>query len=138
MKKHYQNHQNTTALLCKPEAELSAAIPSVKPAKTLQGNEVMDVQRILLASLDEVKKEKEQLENDPKYVNFKVTSKFRTLFAQDGAVNEEGILATELERIYGRYTQKVQEYLKKQGELLKNVQNAHQDFSNNETLKQRI
>lgn len=36
----YQSHRDTIALLCKPEAELNAAIPSANPAKTLQGSEV--------------------------------------------------------------------------------------------------
>ncbi|NWQ68835.1 PDC6I protein, partial [Neopipo cinnamomea] len=129
VKERYQSHRDTIALLCKPEAELNAAIPSANPAKTLQGNEVVNVLRTLLSSLDEVKKEREQLENDLKSVNFDMTSKFLTALAQDGAINEEAISVTELDRIYGSYTQKVQESLKKQEELLKNIQNAHQDFS---------
>lgn len=40
VKERYQTHRDTIALLCKPEAELNAAIPSANPAKTLQGNEV--------------------------------------------------------------------------------------------------
>ncbi|KFQ00339.1 Programmed cell death 6-interacting protein, partial [Haliaeetus albicilla] len=129
VKERYQSHRDTIALLCKPEAELNAAIPSANPAKTLQGNEVVNVLRTLLANLDEVKKEREQLENDLKSVNFDMTSKFLTALAQDGAINEEAISVAELDRIYGSYTQKVQESLKKQEELLKNIQNAHQDFS---------
>ncbi|KAM9199900.1 programmed cell death 6-interacting protein isoform 1-T1 [Mergus octosetaceus] len=125
----YQSHRDTIALLCKPEAELNTAIPSANPAKTLQGSEVVNVLRTLLAGLDEVKKEREQLENDMKAVNFDMTSKFLAALAQDGAINEEAISVTELDRIYGSYTQKVQESLKKQEELLKNIQNAHQDFS---------
>ncbi|XP_035172414.1 programmed cell death 6-interacting protein isoform X1 [Oxyura jamaicensis] len=125
----YQSHRDTIALLCKPEAELNAAIPSANPAKTLQGSEVVNVLRTLLSGLDEVKKEREQLENDMKAVNFDMTSKFLAALAQDGAINEEAISVTELDRIYGSYTQKVQESLKKQEELLKNIQNAHQDFS---------
>ncbi|KFQ31542.1 Programmed cell death 6-interacting protein, partial [Mesitornis unicolor] len=129
VKERYQSHRDTIALLCKPESELNAAIPSANPAKTLQGSEVVNVLRTLLANLDEVKKEREQLENDLKSVNFDMTSKFLTALAQDGAINEEAISVTELDRIYGSYTQKVQESLKKQEELLKNIQNAHQDFS---------
>ncbi|GAB0184261.1 programmed cell death 6-interacting protein [Grus japonensis] len=129
VKERYQSHRDTIALLCKPESELNAAIPSANPAKTLQGSEVVNVLRTLLANLDEVKKEREQLENDLKCVNFDMTSKFLTALAQDGAINEEAISVTELDRIYGSYTQKVQESLKKQEELLKNIQNAHQDFS---------
>ncbi|XP_010213317.1 PREDICTED: programmed cell death 6-interacting protein [Tinamus guttatus] len=129
VKERYQSHRDTIALLCKPEAELNAAIPSANPAKTLQGSEVVNVLRTLLANLDEVKKEREQLENDLKSVNFDMTSKFLAALAQDGAINEEAISVTELDRIYGSYTQKVQDSLKKQEELLKNIQSAHQEFS---------
>ncbi|XP_074844296.1 programmed cell death 6-interacting protein isoform X2 [Carettochelys insculpta] len=129
VKERYQTHRDTIALLCKPEAELNAAIPSANPAKTMQGSEVVGVLRSLLAGLDEVKKEREQLENDLKSVNFDMTSKFLTALAQDGAINEEAISVTELDRIYGSLTHKVQETLKKQEELLKNIQNTHQEFS---------
>lgn len=51
-----------------------------------------------------------------------MTSKFLTALAQDGVINEEAISVTELDRIYGGLTTKVQESLKKQEELLKNIQ----------------
>lgn len=44
----YNAHCDMITLLCKPENELVAAIPSANPAKTLQGSEVS---RSLLASL---------------------------------------------------------------------------------------
>ena len=40
VKERYQSHRDTISLLCKPEAELNAAIPSANPAKTMQGSEV--------------------------------------------------------------------------------------------------
>jgi programmed cell death 6-interacting protein len=75
-----------------------------------------------LTNLDEVKKEREGLENDLKSVNFDMTSKFLTALAQDGVINEEALSVTELDRIYGSLTNKVQESLKKQEGLLKNIQ----------------
>ncbi|EPY77776.1 hypothetical protein CB1_001185002 [Camelus ferus] len=122
VKERYQAHRDTIALLCKPEPELNAAIPSANPAKTMQGSEVVNVLKSLLTNLDEVKKEREGLENDLKSVNFDMTSKFLTALAQDGVINEEAISVTELDRIYGGLTTKVQESLKKQEGLLKNIQ----------------
>lgn len=75
-----------------------------------------------MTNLDEVKKEREGLENDLKSVNFDMTSKFLTALAQDGVINEEALSVTELDRIYGGLTTKVQESLRKQEELLKNIQ----------------
>ncbi|XP_045393189.1 programmed cell death 6-interacting protein isoform X1 [Lemur catta] len=129
VKERYQTHRDTIALLCKPEPELNAAIPSANPAKTMQGSEVVNVLKSLLTNLDEVKKEREGLENDLKSVNFDMTSKFLTALAQDGVINEEALSVTELDRIYGGLTTKVQESLKKQEGLLKSIQVSHQEFS---------
>lgn len=129
VKERYQSHRDTIALLCKPEPELNAAIPSANPAKTMQGSEVVNVLKSLLSNLDEIKKEREGLENDLKSVNFDMTSKFLTALAQDGVINEEALSVTELDRIYGGLTTKVQESLKKQEGLLKNIQVSHQEFS---------
>lgn len=129
VKERYQSHRDTIALLCKPEPELNAAIPSANPAKTMQGSEVVNVLKSLLTNLDEVKKEREGLENDLKSVNFDMTSKFLTALAQDGVINEEALSVTELDRVYGGFTTKVQESLKKQEGLLKNIQVSHQEFS---------
>lgn len=40
VKDRYNTHCDMIALLCKPENELNAAIPSANPTKTLQGSEV--------------------------------------------------------------------------------------------------
>lgn len=40
VKDRFNTHCDMIALLCKPENELSAAIPSANPTKTMQGSEV--------------------------------------------------------------------------------------------------
>ncbi|XP_078254399.1 programmed cell death 6-interacting protein isoform X2 [Rhinoraja longicauda] len=129
VQERYAAHSEIIALLCKPEAELNAAIPSGNPTKSLQGSEVVTLLKNLLASLTEVKKERETLENDIKSVEFDMSSKFLTALAQDGAINEEAVSVTELDRIYGSHTGKVQKNLKKQEELLAKIQSAHEEFS---------
>lgn len=84
--------------------------------------QVVGVLRSQLAQLDEVKKEREQLENDIKSAQFDMTSRFLTALAQDNAINEEALSVTELDNIYGGYTQKVQQSLKTQEDILGNVQ----------------
>ncbi|XP_018603446.2 programmed cell death 6-interacting protein isoform X3 [Scleropages formosus] len=129
VRERYNAHCDMIALLCKPEVELSAAIPSANPAKTLQGSEVVNVLRGQLAQLDQVKKEREQLESDIKSMQLDMSSKFLTALAQDGAIDEEALSVTELDSIYGGYTQKVQQSLRTQEEVLGNVQTSHQEFS---------
>ncbi|XP_053571767.1 programmed cell death 6-interacting protein [Bombina bombina] len=129
VKECYQTHREAISTLCKPEAELNAAIPSANPAKTNQGSEVLSTLKSLLANLDELKRERELLENDIKCVNFDMTTKFLTALAQEGVINEEALSVTELDHLYGCYTLKIQESLKKQEDLINSIRAAHQEFS---------
>ncbi|KAG7499878.1 programmed cell death 6-interacting protein isoform X1 [Solea senegalensis] len=129
----YGAHCDMIALLCKSEDELSAAIPSANPTKTLQGSEVVNVLRSLLSQLDEMKKERDTLEEEIKAVTFDMSTSFLTALAQDGAINEEQLSLSQLDQSYGTYNQRVQASLHMQEELLGKVQTSHQDFS---SLKQ--
>ncbi|XP_049458789.1 programmed cell death 6-interacting protein isoform X2 [Epinephelus fuscoguttatus] len=129
----YNTHCEMIALLCKPENELSAAIPSANPTKTLQGSEVVNVLRSQLAQLDEIKKERETMEGEIKAVTFDMCTTFLTALAQDGAINEEQLSLAQLDQLYSAYNQRVQASLRSQEELLGQVQTSHQEFS---SLKQ--
>ncbi|XP_074543302.1 programmed cell death 6-interacting protein isoform X2 [Halichoeres trimaculatus] len=133
VKDRYNTHCDMIALLCKPENELNAAIPSANPTKTLQGSEVVNVLRAQLAQLDEIKKERETMEGEIKAVTFDMSTTFLTALAQDGAINEEQLSLPQLDQMYGTYNQRVQASLRSQEELLGQVQTAHQEFS---SLKQ--
>ncbi|KAE8282053.1 Programmed cell death 6-interacting protein [Larimichthys crocea] len=101
VKDRYSTHCDMITLLCKPENELTAAIPSANPTKTLQGSEVVNVLRSQLAQLDEIKKERETMEGEIK----------------------------SLDQLYGTYNQRVQASLRSQEDLLGQVQTSHQEFS---------
>ncbi|XP_037119708.1 programmed cell death 6-interacting protein isoform X1 [Syngnathus acus] len=133
VKDRYNAHCDMIALLCKPESELNAALPSANPAKTLQGSEVVGVLRSQLARLDQVKQEREALEKDIKDVTFDMTTTFLTALAKDGAINEEQLSAGQLDQLYSEHNQKVQANLRQQEELLAQIQTSHQEFS---SLKQ--
>uniref|UniRef100_G3NPV3 Programmed cell death 6-interacting protein n=1 Tax=Gasterosteus aculeatus aculeatus TaxID=481459 RepID=G3NPV3_GASAC len=129
----YTTHCDMIALLCKPENELNAAIPSANPTKTLQGSEVVNVLRSQLAQLDAMKKERETVEEEVKAVTFDMSTSFLTALSQDGAINEEQLSLSKLDQLYGAYNQRVQATLRTQEELLGQVQTSHQEFS---SLKQ--
>lgn len=78
--------------------------------------------RAQLAQLDEVKREREVLEGEVKAVTFDLTTKFLTALAQDGAINEEAMTTSELDTRYGSHTQHVQQNLRRQEELLSQIQ----------------
>ncbi|XP_034016964.1 programmed cell death 6-interacting protein isoform X2 [Thalassophryne amazonica] len=125
----YNTHCDMIALLCKPENELNAAIPSANPTKTLQGSEVVNVLRSQLAQLEEVKKDREGLESEVKAVTFDMSTAFLTALSKDGAINEEQMSMSQLDQLYSGYNQRVQASLHKQEELLGQVQTSHQEFS---------
>ncbi|XP_039676243.1 programmed cell death 6-interacting protein isoform X2 [Perca fluviatilis] len=129
----YNTHCEMITLLCKPENELNAAIPSANPTKTLQAREVVNVLRSQLVQLDEMKKERETLEGEIKAVTFDMSTTFLTALAQDGAINEEQLSLSQLDQLYGAYNQRVQATIRTQEELLGQVQTSHQEFS---SLKQ--
>ncbi|XP_059206370.1 programmed cell death 6-interacting protein isoform X2 [Centropristis striata] len=129
----YTAHCDMITLLCKPENELNAAIPSANPTKTLQGSEVVNVLRSQLAQLDEMKKERETLEGEIKAVTFDMSTTFLTALAHDGAISEEQLSLSQLDQLYGSYNQRVQATLRTQEDLLGQVQTSHQEFS---SLKQ--
>uniref|UniRef100_A0A3P8T8M9 Programmed cell death 6-interacting protein n=1 Tax=Amphiprion percula TaxID=161767 RepID=A0A3P8T8M9_AMPPE len=133
VKDRYNTHCDMITLLCKPENELNAAIPSANPTRTLQGSEVVNVLRSQLAQLDEIKKERETLEGEIKAVTFDMCTTFLTALAQDGAINEEQLSLAQLDQLYSAYNQRVQANLRSQEELLGQVQTSHQEFS---SLKQ--
>uniref|UniRef100_UPI0037E814AC programmed cell death 6-interacting protein isoform X2 n=1 Tax=Semicossyphus pulcher TaxID=241346 RepID=UPI0037E814AC len=133
VKDRYNTHCDMITLLCKPENELNAAIPSANPTKTLQGSEVVNVLRAQLAQLEEIKTDRETMEGEIKAVTFDMSTAFLTALAQDGAINEEQLSVPQLDQLYGAYNQRVQASLRSQEELLGQVQTAHQEFS---SLKQ--
>ncbi|KAM6899695.1 programmed cell death 6-interacting protein isoform 2-T2 [Xenentodon cancila] len=129
VKERYNTHCDMIALLCKPESELNAAIPSANPTKTLQGSEVVNVLRSQLTQLEEMKKERETVEGEIKAVTFDMSTTFLTALAQDGAINEEQLSLSQLDQLYGTYNQRVQASIRTQEELLGQVQTSHQEFS---------
>ncbi|XP_061903280.1 programmed cell death 6-interacting protein isoform X1 [Entelurus aequoreus] len=133
VKDRYNTHCDMIALLCKPENELSAALPSANPTRKLQGSEVVNVLRSQLTQLEEVKKEREALEVEIKGVVFDMSTTFLTALAKDGAINEEQLSVSQLDQLYGEHKQRVQNSLRQQEELLGQIQTSHQEFS---SLKQ--
>ncbi|KAM8884786.1 programmed cell death 6-interacting protein isoform 1-T1 [Synchiropus picturatus] len=129
VKERYNTHCEMIALLCKPENELNAAIPSANPTRSLQGSEIVNVLRAQLSQLDEVKKEREKLEGEVKSATFDMSTTFLTALAQDGAINEEQLSLTQLDQMYGSHNQRVTASLSRQEELLAQVQTSHQEFS---------
>lgn len=83
---------------------------------------MVNILKAQLVQLDEIKRDREVLEGEIKAVTFDMTTKFLTALAQDGAINEESLSAAELDTRYSAYTQRVQQNLRSQEEILAQVQ----------------
>lgn len=88
-----------------------------------------------LVQLDEIKRDREILEGEIKAVTFDMTTKFLTALAQDGAINEEALSTGELDTRYGAYTQRVQQNLRSQEDILAQVQVQAQNAGSTYTVK---
>lgn len=84
--------------------------------------QVVNVLRSQLNQLDEIKRERETLEGEIKGVTFDMQLTFLTALAQSGAINEEQLSTSQLDQLYGEYNQRVQASLRRQEELLGQVQ----------------
>lgn len=83
---------------------------------------MVNVLRSQLNQLDEIKRERETLEGEIKGVTFDMQLTFLTALAQSGAINEEALSVSQLDQLYGSYNQRVQASLRRQEELLGQVQ----------------
>lgn len=94
--------------------------------------QVVNVLRSQLAQLDEMKRERETLEEEIKAVTFDMSTVFLTSLAQDGAISEEQMSLSKLDQLYGAYNQRVQATLRTQEELLGQIQvNSNTPFGRN-------
>lgn len=101
--------------------------PRVPPVTVCPSStQVVNKLRSQLTGLDEIKKERETLEGEIKAVTFDMSVSFLTALAQDGAINEEQLSASQLEQLYGAYNQRVQASVRAQEELLGQVQVSSQ------------
>ncbi|KAI1894230.1 hypothetical protein AGOR_G00113680 [Albula goreensis] len=129
VRERYDIHSQMIALLCKPQAELTAAIPSAKSAQALQGNEVVNDLRGCLAQLEELNREWKRLETDINSANFDMTGTFLSALAQTGAIGEEVTVRQSARQNIWGYNRQVQQSLKTQEDLLAKIQTLHQKFS---------
>uniref|UniRef100_UPI00359017A2 programmed cell death 6-interacting protein-like n=1 Tax=Myxine glutinosa TaxID=7769 RepID=UPI00359017A2 len=125
----YDQLQQPIGLLCQPESDLQAAIPSANPTAALAGSEVVQELRSLLDQLETIKNERESIESELRSVEADMTSSFLEALAQDGALDEEQLSQQEIERLYGTVRQRVGHNIQQQEGLLRQLQLKHQEFS---------
>ncbi|XP_061174111.1 programmed cell death 6-interacting protein-like isoform X2 [Saccostrea echinata] len=128
VKEKYQKHKQAIELLSKSPAEIDKALPSGGGAHASESTGVVQKLRKLMDDVETIKAEREAIENELKEAKFDMTSKFFSALASEGAINEEMLSMSELDRIYGPLREQVNESLRKQDSVMAQVQPANMEF----------
>ncbi|XP_078334645.1 programmed cell death 6-interacting protein-like isoform X3 [Crassostrea virginica] len=124
----FEKHKQAIDLLSKSTGDIEKALPSGGGAHASEGSGVVKKLRQLMEQVETIKAEREVVENEFKEAKFDMTSKFFSALAADGAINEEMLSESELDRIYGPLRQQVNESLQKQDSVMAQVQTANMEF----------
>merc|ERR1719431_1885163 len=118
------------------EAELSSSLPSASPAAALQGSPVVSELRGFMEEVETMKAERDAIESELKGLNDpSASSNMRETFlkalATDGAISgaDASLTETELGRLFQPLRGQVNDSLKRQEDLLSNIQRANTQFS---------
>ncbi|XP_025081539.1 programmed cell death 6-interacting protein-like isoform X2 [Pomacea canaliculata] len=141
VREKYNSHKQAITLLSKPPGELEKSLPAAGNVGALQGSAVVKELRKLCEEVETIKAEREVIENEIKEAKFDMTSKFFAALAADGAIDEEALSVSELDRVYAPLRQQVSDSIHKQETILARIQNANTEFcqakSSNQSAAQR-
>uniref|UniRef100_A0A0N4ZKN8 BRO1 domain-containing protein n=1 Tax=Parastrongyloides trichosuri TaxID=131310 RepID=A0A0N4ZKN8_PARTI len=130
VRKRYDDNRHGIDILSKPENELINLIPNISTSGVNQNSEAVVKLRELLDEINDVKKERTKLEENIKNIKIDMTDKFLKAKneAGGGHFNEDEITSQELKKAFLEISKKVDESLKKQDEILKNVEITNRQF----------
>ncbi|ROT76243.1 ALG-2 interacting protein x [Penaeus vannamei] len=117
IREKYESHKEGMELLSAGPEDIAGALPSA--SSTTDGSDPAVVR---------LKKLMEDVET-LKSATIDMKNVFLNALAQDGAINEQGMSAESLGRVFGPLQKQVKESIERQEELVKNIQEAHKDFS---------
>ncbi|XP_048781055.2 programmed cell death 6-interacting protein-like isoform X3 [Ostrea edulis] len=124
----FQKHKHAIEMLSKSPADIEKSLPSGGGAQASEGSGAVQRLRKLMEEVETIKAEREVMENELKDAKFDMTSKFFSALATDGAINEEMLSGSELDRIYGPLRQQVSDSLQKQDSVMSQVQTSNMEF----------
>lgn len=116
-------------MLSRPEDELETAVPSASQfAADNSRSPAADQLRLLMAQVDDIKSQREQMEQDLKSVTIDMKAQFLAALAQDGAVNEPAMSVEKLGEVYGPLQRSVRETIDFQAALIDQIQVSPIEF----------
>nr|ABG82044.1 ALG-2 interacting protein x [Penaeus monodon] len=124
----YESHKEGMELLSAGPENIAGALPSA--SSTTDGSDPAVVRlKKLMEDVETLKAERDAIECELKSATVDMKNVFLNALAQDGAINEQGMSAESLGRVFGPLQKQVKESIERQEELVKNIQEAHKDFS---------
>ncbi|ROT61517.1 ALG-2 interacting protein x [Penaeus vannamei] len=128
IREKYESHKEGMELLSAGPEDIAGALPSA--SSTTDGSDPAVVRlKKLMEDVETLKAERDAIECELKSATIDMKNVFLNALAQDGAINEQGMSAESLGRVFGPLQKQVKESIERQEELVKNIQEAHKDFS---------
>ncbi|XP_065052731.1 programmed cell death 6-interacting protein-like [Rhopilema esculentum] len=128
VKTKYNENRRAMDILCKSAQEIEAALPKGGSNVAGGGQSAVQELRKLMADVDEMKKEREKLEEQFKETPLDMAPKFLQALSAEGFIDSERISNVGLEEKYGEYQREVDESLNQQEALLAKIQDANNRF----------
>ena len=104
------------------KAEITECLPKADASVGGAGGEAVKELRDYMTQVEQLKKERETLEEEFKGASVDMQSKFLEALAADGYVDTERITNQNLEEVYGEYKTQVEENVERQKQLIENIQ----------------
>lgn len=104
------------------KAEITECLPKADASVGRAGGEAVKELRDYMTQVEQLKKERETLEDEFKGASVDMQSKFLEALAADGYVDTERITNQNLEEVYGEYKTQVEENVERQKQLIENIQ----------------
>ena len=104
------------------KAEITECLPKADASVGGAGGEAVKELRDYMTQVEQLKKERETLEEEFKGASVDMQKKFLEALAADGYVDTERITNQNLEEVYGEYKTQVEENVERQKQLIENIQ----------------
>ncbi|XP_026475185.1 programmed cell death 6-interacting protein [Ctenocephalides felis] len=128
VKQKFQTYLEGMELLSKSNEELRAAIPSGGPC--VSDCQSVTTLRNLMETVETIKAERDVIESELKSATFDMKNAFLRALAEDGTINEPAMSMQNLGQIMTPLQEQVKDSVSKQEQLIKDIQEAHAQFTN--------
>ncbi|ESO12822.1 hypothetical protein HELRODRAFT_62983 [Helobdella robusta] len=123
VRKRFATYRSAILLLSESDSDMERSLPPPNPAFANLANKkfVQDLQQ-LMVQVNQLKDERSKIEDKFKSTNIDFANKFMLAYKRDGAVYEESVSKSELDRVYGPLRELSAKNIATQDKLIKQIQ----------------